>query len=154
MDLTDHKDIYSNKGGQFKKFMEKLVMQRKFNENEDLYKKASPFWRVDLVDQLPRIMVVHGTIDTLVPYEDGREFFRQLTKRREKEAQGLELAHVSHTVHSKDQFHNPIDVFVKLPETHHAFNFVVSPRTLALSDAVVAFLTDIYSNSNAPNSKL
>ena len=72
--------------------------------------------------------MVHGTIDTLVPLGNARGFWDMLQARR-KATPG----HVNH------------DVFVELPNAHHAFNFVISPRSLWMGDAVVDFINHIYS---------
>merc|ERR1712137_899741 len=131
-------------------------MKSKRGDSHDLYKKASPFWRIGQVENIPPMMVVHGTIDTLVPYDDGREFFRELTKRREQEFKSKSLIGVEDvtTISTTSDFKNPVDIFVKLPHTHHAFNFIISPRTLALGDAVVDFLNNIYTSEKGKNSKL
>ena len=148
MDFTDHHDFYKEKGKHgnldVSRFLKKLVMKRDIDEEYETFQRASPYWRIQQSESIPRIMVVHGTIDTLVPYDDGKKFFEELTKRREQDLENKQLTGVS----IEDPFRNPVDVFVKLPETHHAFNFVISPRTLALSDAVVDFITHIYNERN------
>lgn len=148
MDFTDTNDIYKTKAGNggnvdISKFLQKLVMKRNRETELESFKKASPYWRIQENDCIPRIMVVHGTVDTLVPYEDGRIFYKQLTKKRVEELkQTKKLEGIAEV--TMDESHNPVDIFVKLPSTHHAFNFVVSPRTLALGDAVVDFINHIY----------
>jgi hypothetical protein len=121
-------------------------------------------WRIEGTYPLPRFMIVHGTIDTLVPYEDGRHFFRLLTKQRHLDSKSSVSKTLSGVLAATEELPdsderenawNSKDLFVKLPATHHAFNFVVSPRTLALSDAVVNFLADLlYQERSASLSKL
>jgi hypothetical protein len=65
-------------------------------------------------------------LDTLIPINDARHFVRELGKLRAAKP-------CSHP-----------DVYVELPGCHHAFNYLVSPRTLALGDAVVDFCNSVH----------
>ena len=79
---------------------------------------------------VPPIMIVHGDVDTLVPIEESRIFYKALKQRRERES-SLYKSY-------------PKDIFIEVPGAHHAYNFMMSPRTLALSNAVVDWLNHVY----------
>ena len=156
MDFTDTHGIYKKKAEfsgklNITKLLQKFVMKQSMDTNLEEFKKASPFWRIQHNNAIPRIMVVHGTIDTLVPYEDGRLFYKEITKKRFEDFRNNLKEESDITI---ETFRNPSDIFVKLPEAHHAFNFIVSPRTLALSDAVVDFISHIYKETQGQTSKL
>jgi len=135
MDFTDTDESYMafSPNGKFRKFIEKIVMKQKLSENLDIYKKASPYWRLHDSETIPRIMTVHGTNDTLVPFQSAKTFNKLLSKIRLQNLLG-DSVEVDEKLMSK--YLNTTDVFVQLPGAHHAFNFVLSPRSLALADAV------------------
>ena len=137
MDFTDYNKVYAQRSDKFEKFLRKLVMRRILNdENLPFYHRASPYWKIqqNFSPELPPIMTVHGLIDTLVPHDEAKHFNAVLSKNR--------LEHASYPVS---------DVFVSLPRAHHAFNFIISPRTLALGNAVIDFISHLH---NAQSAKL
>jgi hypothetical protein len=69
-----------------------------------------------------------GQLDTLIPVQDARYFHAALQTYRGRSGTLWPNAH---------------DVFVELTDTHHAFNYLPSPRTLAFGDAVIDFLRHV-----------
>jgi acetyl esterase/lipase len=67
---------------------------------------------------LPPILLVHGSVDTLVPASESAALWAALSARREREGG------------------RSGDVYVDLPGGHHAFNYMPSGRTHALTAAV------------------
>lgn len=131
MDITDSNGVYRSRdpAGMFKHHIEKRVMLRSMHKHQDTYKRASPYWKVQALSHpFPPIMTVHGTIDTLVPFGDAKHFWAALQDARKAQGHKMEVE----------------DVFVTLPNAHHAFNFFVSPRSLALGDAVIRFVTHLH----------
>jgi hypothetical protein len=98
---------------------------------------------------VPPIFIVHGTPDTLVPVDDSRMFWAALKERRarDRSAAGPESASASASASSTaagagsgaDE-----DVFIEVPLAHHAFNFILSPRTFAMGDAAVDWMNAVY----------
>ena len=56
--------------------LERIVFKRPFAEAEELYREASPSFRVHA--DAPPFLVIHGERDTLVPVEDARDFVERL----------------------------------------------------------------------------
>lgn len=83
----------------------------------------------DSTRPLPPIFILHGPADTIVPYTDSVLVAQQLAARRKREAAGGGAA-------SGSSGGGVLDVFVSLPGAHHAYNYIPSARTQALTDAV------------------
>jgi acetyl esterase/lipase len=83
---------------------------------------------------IPPVLVIHGANDTLVPQADSVRFFNVLQQRRQAD---LRLNKPSPLIS---------DVIVDLPGAHHAYNFVISPRTFATGDAVCDWLNALHSS--------
>jgi acetyl esterase/lipase len=97
---------------------EQVMFKRPLAGNEQLYRDASPRWRITA--DAPPFMVIHGDRDTLVPVGDARDFV-------------AELRQVSHS-----------DVrYVELPNAEHAFDLWPSVRTARVADAIGRFLTSV-----------
>ncbi|POM61133.1 Endomembrane protein 70-like protein [Phytophthora palmivora] len=131
--------FYKDKDHIFVRFIELLVMQKKMNDADDDWEKASPIgWlREESASELPSVippfLISHGTLDTLVPFGSSQVFFEQLQLYR-KRAQQAPVGGVC-------------DVFLEIPGAHHAFNYVMSPRAIAHGQAVVAFLDNLYAKT-------
>jgi len=172
-------------------------MRRRFEKHGIMFQRASPYWRAhpDGVENetlqqrgLPPIMIVHGTLDTLVPINEAHQFWKAIQLRREREKQQEQQQQ-----QQQQQQHSPgggaatsveqpespkprtiskprttstpestkaqepvpqkHDVLVELPGAHHAFNFLLSPRTLAFGDAVNDFLRMAYETQRAAHAK-
>lgn len=133
------------------------------------YVRAEAMSLHDLVHTtVPPFMCVHGTNDTLIPVEDARQFVEELATLRRKQRQlhavaasfgagealdvaafeddtdgGAAAAAGDDDTGSSDRPTQPPDVYIELPGAHHAFNFMLSSRTLALGDAVRDFVSCI-----------
>ncbi len=66
--------------------------------------------------------------DTLIPVEDSRHFYEALCSVRRRAGRVR-------------------DVFVELTGAHHAFNYLLSPRTLCLGMAAIDFLRHVQRQS-------
>lgn len=133
--------FYKNKDYSFKRYIELLVMQKKPDDFDDEFEQASPIYWLSPAkttgrkQPVPPFLVSHGTLDTLVPFDDSTLFFEKLQKYRQREALPTSA---SNSVE---------DVFLEIPDAHHAFNYLISPRTLAHGDAVCAFLQHMHRRS-------
>lgn len=147
-DFKDRHGIYfyKDKGYSFVRFLELVVMQKKLKESSDEYDQASPMSWVQAdggaVD-IPPFLVSHGTHDTLVPFQDSALFFENLQRYRQRTSAALKS-----TATTASGLSAPgslvEDVFLEIPDAHHAFNYLVSPRALAHGEAVCAFLENLY----------
>lgn len=137
-DFKDRHGVWfqRNKSNMFLRFIEILVMQKKLSDADAEFDQASPIsWLDDKkelqrADAVPPFLVSHGTLDTLVPFDDSYLFFEQLQLYRQRfphsSVAGVE------------------DIFLEVPGAHHAFNYMMSPRGLAHGQAVCAFLDNLY----------
>ncbi|KAJ0408109.1 hypothetical protein P43SY_002079 [Pythium insidiosum] len=139
-DVKDRHGLYyhKDKGPGFLRFMELIVMQRRLNESDHDYELASPIsWLMEdklahvkpSTQVVPPFLLTHGTHDTLVPFDDSRIFFEKLQQYRQR---------------TRQQVGGVDDIFLELPGAHHAFNYLMSPRSLAFGDAVCLFLDHVY----------
>lgn len=98
-DLTNRKGQWSNVG--MGGFVEKLVMKKSLSEAPELYRLASP---IDLVRKdAPPFLVIHGTLDTLVPVAESRRFVEAL---REASDAPVLYAEIPGAQHAFDVFHS------------------------------------------------
>jgi acetyl esterase/lipase len=96
-------------------FLERVVMKKRLSEDREAFEAASPLSLVH--EGAPPFLVVHGTNDTLAPVAEARLFVETL-----RAASRAPVA------------------YAELRGAHHAFDLVVSPRSLAVVDGVAAFL--------------
>jgi acetyl esterase/lipase len=97
---------------------EKVVFKRTLDQAREVYRQASPTFRVH--EDAPPFLVIHGEHDTLVPVGDARDFVARLRE-------------VSHeTVR-----------YVELPAAEHAFDLWPSERTARISEGIGRFLTAV-----------
>lgn len=144
-DFKDRHGIYfyKDRGYSFVRFIELLVMQKKMKEAGDDYDQASPMsWVQELKtsernDTIPPFLVSHGTHDTLVPFKDSLLFFEKLQRYRQRKRKSNQQPTIGGVE----------DVFLEIPDAHHAFNYLVSPRALAHGEAVCAFLTNLHAKT-------
>ena len=95
--------------------LEKTVMKTKESEHPDLFRLASPTYRVRT--DAPPFFVLQGVNDTLVPVESARRFVEEL--------RSVSLAPVA---------------YAELPLAQHAFDVLASLRCQATTSAVADFL--------------
>ena len=115
-DLTDANGFYYP---QLRSYVfEQLVFKQPYAEAEDLYRAASPTFRVH--EDAPPFLVIHGERDTLVPVEDARHFAETL----------------------KAVSREPVR-YVELPGAEHAFDIWPSERTARIAEGIGRFLTAV-----------
>jgi acetyl esterase/lipase len=115
-DLTNAGGVYYPELREY--VFEQVVFKRSFAEAEELYRAASPTWRVHA--DAPPFLVIHGDRDTLVPVRDAREFVQRL----------------------RSVSRNPVR-YVELPGAEHAFDLWPSERTAKVAEAIGRFLNGI-----------
>ena len=97
---------------------ERIVFKRPFADAGELYRDASPAFRVRA--DAPPFLVIHGDRDTLVPVGDARDFVERLRAVSEERVSYVELA-----------------------GAEHAFDLWPSERTARISEGIGRFLTAI-----------
>jgi acetyl esterase/lipase len=98
--------------------LEKLVFKRPYRGNEELYRSASPVFRIHA--GAPPFLVIHGERDTLVPVQDARFFVERL----------------------REVATNPVR-YIELPGAEHAFDLWPSERTARIAEGIGRFLTSV-----------
>jgi acetyl esterase/lipase len=121
-DLTDTAGIYYPQMRSW--VFETIVVKQRFEDAEQVYRDASPFWRVHA--DAPPFLVIHGERDTLVPVADARAFVERL---REVAADRVR--------------------YIELPGAEHAFDLWPSERTAKVAEAIGRFLTAIAEERSA-----
>jgi acetyl esterase/lipase len=114
MDLTRSPDA-SRFGTGMQEMLEKSVMKVKEAEHPEVFREASPTFRVS--PEAPPFFVLHGANDTLVPVETARAFVQRL--------RATSRAPVA---------------YAELPLAQHAFDVLASVRCQATTSAVGDFL--------------
>jgi acetyl esterase/lipase len=115
MDMTGSDEGASRYGSGLLKLLEKRVMQTSATEHPEIFRSASPTYRVH--PDAPPFFVLHGQNDTLVPVAVARTFVAA-------------LAAVSRA---------PV-AYAELPLAQHAFDILASLRCRATTAGVAAFL--------------
>jgi acetyl esterase/lipase len=115
MDLTSSPDGSAIFGPGLVKMLEKTVMKTTESEHPELFRAASPTYRVG--EGAPPFFVLHGVNDTLVPVESARTFVERL---RAVSAEPV--------------------AYAELPLAQHAFDILASLRCQATTSAVADFL--------------
>jgi acetyl esterase/lipase len=115
MDLTSSPDGSALFGPGLLKMLEKSVMKTKESEHPEIFRDASPTYRVQA--GAPPFFVLQGVNDTLVPVETARLFVDRL--------RAVSLAPVA---------------YAELPLAQHAFDVLASLRCQATTSAVGDFL--------------
>ena len=101
------------------KFFGPWVIGKKFEEDPDAFRKASP---MDLVRaDAPPFFVIHGSHDTLVPVEDAREFSELLRAASD----------------------SPV-LYAEMHGAEHAFDVMPSFRTARVIEGVERFLHSVH----------
>ena len=115
---TWHKDTV-------KRFIEPVVMRRRLADDPQAFADYSP---LDLVrEDAPPMLVVHGSIDTLAPVEDAREFARRL----------------------RDVSRNPV-LYAEMAGAQHAFEIFPSYRTARVIEGIERFLHSVRTGRRSP----
>ncbi len=114
-DLTGSPDGSARFGPGLLELLERRVMKTKESEHPEVFRDASPTFRVH--PGAPPFFVLHGVNDTLVPVETARTFVERLR------------AVARHPV-----------AYAELPLAQHAFDVLASLRCQATTSAVADFL--------------
>ncbi|WP_232070494.1 esterase LipQ [Mycobacterium noviomagense] len=114
-DLTDATNMHAT----MLPFLEHFVMQRRYADNPELFKSASPISYAH--SGAPPFFVLHGQNDSVIPSRQARAFCAALREAGTR------------TV-----------CYGELPNAHHAFDIVATVRSRLVADAVAAFLGVIY----------
>jgi acetyl esterase/lipase len=115
MDLTRSPEGSARFGPGMVDMLERTVMKAKESEHPDLFRAASPTYRVNA--GAPPFFVLHGVNDTLVPVEMARTFVDRLCAVSRQ----------------------PV-AYAELPLAQHAFDILASLRCQATTSAVADFL--------------
>jgi acetyl esterase/lipase len=108
---TWHKDS-------IKRFIEPVVMQRRLADDPQAFADYSPLDRVR--EDAPPFLVIHGSIDTLAPVEDAREFVKRL----------------------RAVSRNPV-LYAEMAGAQHAFEIFPSYRTARVIEGIERFLHSV-----------
>jgi acetyl esterase/lipase len=115
-DLTNSSDIYYE--GMREWVLEQVVFKRRFADAPELFRDASPSFRVHA--DAPPFLVIHGDRDTLVPVADARAFVERLRAVSRRPVR-----------------------YIELPAAEHAFDLWPSERTARVVEGIGRFLTAI-----------
>jgi acetyl esterase/lipase len=115
---------FTNRGGHWHRdtvrlMIEPLVMQRKLADDPAAFAAYSPLDR--LRPDAPPFFVIHGSVDTLAPVEDAREFVRLL--RQQSEAPVL---------------------YAEMQGAQHAFEIFPSYRSARVIESIERFLHGVH----------
>lgn len=116
MDLTGTDEASARYGSGLLELLEKRVMKTSATEHPEVFRQASPTYRVRA--DAPPFFVLHGRNDTLVPVGVARTFVTAL--------RAVSRAPVA---------------YAELPLAQHAFDVLASLRCQATTGGVAAFLT-------------
>lgn len=119
-DLTDHGSMHKL----MMPLLERLVMQRRLEDNRQLFEAASPALRAHA--DAPPFFILHGENDAVVPRTQARGFNAALR------------AAGAGTV-----------AYAEIPNAHHAFDTIATLRCQLAAEAVAAFLGIVYGRHRA-----
>lgn len=108
-----------------RRFFGPWVIQRRFEDDPDAFAAYSPLDQVHA--GAPPFLVVHGSLDTLAPVEDAREFVRRL----------------------REVSREPV-LYAEMAGAQHAFEIFPSYRTARVIEGVERFLHAVRSGKHAP----
>jgi acetyl esterase/lipase len=103
----------------FVDFLENIVVQRRYDRHEDIYRDASPLARV--TDSAPPFFVVHGGSDFVIPVAQARTFVDRL-RATSRETVG----------------------YLELPGAQHGFDLIDGGCTGSACTAIRLFLNEIH----------
>ena len=104
----------------FEQFWGRVVLKRRFADDPEAFRKASPSARVHV--EAPPFFVIHGSHDSLAPVEEARSFARLL----------------------RETSRAPV-AYAEIPGAQHAFEVFHSLRTRHVVEGVDQFLAWVYS---------
>ena len=124
-------DWFSDEGTgrpEFIAFLQKFVVKKSFAEFRQMYLDASPITR--LRPDAPPFFVLHGTDDSIIPVDEGREFAKAL----------------------REVSTSPV-AYSEAPHAQHAFDFFGSPRGHHAADAIEHFLSWVHATRGPKEAK-
>ena len=95
--------------------LEPLVFKARREDAPERYRDASPVYRIH--PDAPPFLIIHGSADSLAPVADARTFAERLRETSDA----------------------PV-VYAELRGAQHAFDFMPSPRTAPMIEAIERFL--------------
>jgi acetyl esterase/lipase len=104
--------------------LERLVFKARRHDDPQLYRDASPVFRVH--PGAPPFFVIHGESDSLVPVEEARQFVARL-----REVSGERV------------------LYAEMRGAQHAFDIIPSWRTIPAIEAIERFLTTVRAGRKA-----
>lgn len=152
-DMVDSEGRWRALGSELHLFLQAGLMQTKMRKHPAAWRDLSPMAHLrrhlearqrsransTVAPQpsrgLPPFLGVHGDLDTLVPIEDSRAFYRDLKKYRQAGNQP-----------------ETTDLLVEVPGAHHAFTYLPSPRTFTSNDVMFAFMERVRHTVEAASS--
>ncbi len=119
-DLTDHGSMHKL----MVPLLERLVMQRRLEQDRQIFESASPTLRAH--SEAPPFFILHGENDAVVPRSQAHRFNAALR------------AAGARTV-----------VYAEIPGAHHAFDTIATLRCQLAAEAVASFLGIVYGRHQA-----
>ena len=116
--VYDMADLVRRAHGVFASGLERRVMGARLADDPGAYEKASPVCRVR--EDAPPFLVIHGSLDTLVPVRQAREFAERL----------------------RDASSSPV-LYAEMKGAQHAFDIFPSYRAARVIEGVERFLTAV-----------
>ena len=117
-DFTDSEGLQRN--DQLIDMLERSIMKRPFQDNEEDYEQVSPLFRIHA--EAPPFYIIHGSKDSLVPVREAR-FFKEKLKAVSEQ---------------------PV-VYSEIRDAQHAFDMFPSVRSEHVKHSVEKFLAWLYS---------
>ena len=117
--VFDIANCLANKPPSYLRFMERVLIKKRFREDPEAFHRASPIERIHA--DAPPIFVIHGSRDNLASVHDARAFVQKLRATSDD-----------------------LVLYAELPGAAHAFDVFPSVRTLATIEAVERFLGRLY----------
>jgi acetyl esterase/lipase len=112
-DFADHYKLRPQAG--FERFIGRMVLKRRFDEDPEAFRRASPMHRIHA--DAPPFFIIHGTHDSLASVEEARHFAKLL----------------------RETSRAPV-AYAEIPGAQHAFEIFHSLRTRHVIEAVGRFL--------------
>ncbi len=113
--VFDIANSLNNKPPGYLRFMERVLMKKRFRDDPEAFRRASPIERIHA--DAPPVFVIHGARDNVASVHDARAFVEQLRAKSDD-----------------------LVLYAELPGAAHAFDIFPSVRTLATIEAVERFL--------------
>src|SRR3954452_15084667 len=104
--------------------LERFVFKRKRSDDPDVYRDASPMFRIK--SDAPPFFVIHGESDSLVPVEEARRFVERLREVSDERV-----------------------LYAEMRGGQHAFDVIPSWRTIPVIEAIERFLANVRASARS-----